>query len=88
MSREQIETVYKDSWDSAKKVGDDPFQLLYVKNVVDEFASGKLPSKLSDVKTFVSIGHGKVFSWSKAGKGISSIVTLSSQYLCWYICMV
>ncbi len=60
MSKEQIETVYKDSWDSAKKIGEDPFQQDYIKNVVKNFATGELPIKLTDVKTFVSVGHGKI----------------------------
>ena len=60
MSKEQIEAVYKTGWDRAKKVGEDPFQQDYMKNVVNNFATGELPIKLSDVKTFVSVGHGKI----------------------------
>ncbi len=59
MSQSQIEKHYGNSWDSCKAMEADPYQQTYIKNIVRNFTEHKFPINLSDVKGYLSIGHGE-----------------------------
>ena len=59
MSKSQIEKYYGNSWDSAKAMDADPYQEIYIRNVVRNFRDHEFPLQLPGVRSYLSIGHGE-----------------------------